>query len=108
LFLGSSSPRNFEYSSVNTESLGSPSGKLDSVLTELYSKFLGEEDPKNKQSTAVTLAHHILSQATLLPLFHPNVYLVYQNKFQPLPTPFLSAALLPLTELNLKKEGMPK
>jgi ABC-type transport system substrate-binding protein len=80
----------------------------DSVFTELYSKFLGEEDPKNKQSTAVTLAHHILSQATLLPLFHPNVYLVYQNKFQPLPTPFLSAALLPLTELNLKKEGMPK
>lgn len=66
-------------------------------LLQLYNS---ESDPLKRHGRAVALSHHVRSLRTVLPLFHPKQYLVFDNRYRELQIKVQSPALIQFIQLE--------
>lgn len=75
----------------------------DKLFEPLFKTMETAGNDLKKNEAAANLAKHIISLETFLPLFHPNIDLVYSNKFRPFSSPFKSASLIPIYDFKFRK-----
>jgi ABC-type transport system substrate-binding protein len=88
------------FHSTNSHTLGDLS---DKEFEPLFFNFMEEKNPEKKSKAAQQLARHILSRATVFPLFHRQAYIIYQKKYRDIGPQFSSMALTPLTSFELEE-----
>lgn len=75
----------------------------DREFEPLFKAMESAGNELKKNEAAAKLARHIVGLETFLPLFHPNIDLVYSNKFRPFSSPFKSASLIPIYDFKFRK-----
>ena len=86
----------------NTElTFGDPK---DLLFAEIYNKLDKSTNMVEKEKSARYLDNHILSLATVFPLFHPKVFGIYSNKFINLQPGLHYAYSIPLISFTMNNE----
>ncbi len=91
------------FGSLNPDNAFPLGDVADKKFHEKFNRFEAAIDPETKDQFARELAEHILGRGVILPIFHSTAFMIYQKRFQPLPSVFSSAALTPLTFFQFSK-----
>jgi ABC-type transport system substrate-binding protein len=76
----------------------------DNNFLNIYEKFDHADNLEDKEKFARELDSHIVNLATVFPVYHPSVSVIYANRFQPLQFGLHFPYSIPLSSFNLKKE----